>query len=81
MRSTKDKSYWKIDHDNCYERWRSLGTDCGICLSTCPFSHGIEFPDGGSFEDRPEAIREALAVSQEKYGMRRYIREPLELMK
>jgi len=75
------QAYWKIDHDNCYERWRSLGTDCGICLSTCPFSHGIEFPDSGSFEGRPEAIREALAASQEKYGMRRYIREPLELMK
>ncbi len=73
--------YWKIDHENCYERWRSLGTDCGICLSTCPFSHNISFPESGSFEGQTEAIEKALADAEEKYGMRRYIREPLDIMK
>lgn len=29
---------WKINPENCYKRWRQLGTDCGICLASCPLS-------------------------------------------
>lgn len=29
---------WKINQENCYTFWRRAGTDCGICLSTCPYS-------------------------------------------
>lgn len=29
---------WKIDADKCYKMWRTIGTDCGICLASCPFS-------------------------------------------
>ncbi len=34
---------WKIDPDRCYRYWRTLGTDCGLCLRTCPFAK----PDTG----------------------------------
>ena len=29
---------WPIDPERCYKYWRSLGTDCGLCLRTCPFA-------------------------------------------
>ncbi len=29
---------WPIDPDRCYKYWRTLGTDCGLCLRTCPFA-------------------------------------------
>lgn len=29
---------WKINQENCYTFWRRAGTDCGICMSTCPYS-------------------------------------------
>lgn len=29
---------WPIDADRCYKYWRTLGTDCGLCLRTCPFA-------------------------------------------
>ena len=30
---------WKINSDLCYRYWCTAGTDCGRCISVCPFSH------------------------------------------
>jgi ferredoxin len=29
---------WPMDPQRCYKYWRTLGTDCGLCLRTCPFA-------------------------------------------
>jgi reductive dehalogenase len=30
---------WRINADTCFRYWNTLGTDCGICMAVCPFSH------------------------------------------
>ena len=30
---------WQINSDKCFKYWCSAGTDCGRCMSTCPYSH------------------------------------------
>lgn len=30
---------WTTNIENCYSLWRKYGTDCGICMTVCPFSH------------------------------------------
>ncbi len=30
---------WQIDQESCYTYWCIAGTDCGKCMSDCPFSH------------------------------------------
>jgi len=30
---------WTTDDVRCYRYWRTVGTDCGICMAVCPFSH------------------------------------------
>jgi ferredoxin len=32
-------SKWPTSVERCYAYWRSMGTDCGICMAVCPFSH------------------------------------------
>ncbi len=32
-------SKWPTDVERCYAYWRAIGTDCGICMAACPFSH------------------------------------------
>lgn len=34
---------WKINPDSCFRYWAVVGTDCGRCLSVCPFSHPNSF--------------------------------------
>jgi reductive dehalogenase len=30
---------WAIDPDGCFRYWNAIGTDCGRCMSVCPYSH------------------------------------------
>jgi ferredoxin len=30
---------WQIDSEACFTLWCKLGTDCGRCMSVCPYSH------------------------------------------
>jgi ferredoxin len=30
---------WQIDSEKCYHFWTVSGTDCGRCISVCPFGH------------------------------------------
>ncbi|MCT4596087.1 MAG: 4Fe-4S dicluster domain-containing protein [Anaeromicrobium sp.] len=64
---------WKINAEECYRRWRALGTDCGICLANCPFSDNIP---GNLVNNLKEdwAKKEVLKNFTEKYPIRPYIR-------
>lgn len=69
---------WQINSEECYRRWRSLGTDCGICLSNCSFSDGIPLELVNRIKESKEARDEILRIHKEKYGIRPYIREKPE---
>lgn len=34
---------WQLDIDKCIYYWRVAGTDCGLCMKVCPYSHPPTF--------------------------------------
>ena len=34
---------WQINQEACFTYWASIGTDCGRCISVCPYSHPDNF--------------------------------------
>ena len=30
---------WRIDPNTCFRYWNVVGTDCGVCMTVCPYSH------------------------------------------
>ncbi|MFP4529302.1 MAG: reductive dehalogenase [Candidatus Kapaibacterium sp.] len=30
---------WQMNMESCFKYWRIIGTDCGLCMKVCPFSH------------------------------------------
>lgn len=34
---------WPIDVERCVRYWRLIGTDCGLCMRVCPYSHPRTF--------------------------------------
>ncbi|MCK5137581.1 MAG: 4Fe-4S dicluster domain-containing protein [Bacteroidales bacterium] len=30
---------WQINSEKCYHYWTLSGTDCGMCITACPYSH------------------------------------------
>jgi reductive dehalogenase len=29
---------WKLDAERCYSYWHAVGTDCGVCMASCPWT-------------------------------------------
>jgi ferredoxin len=73
---------WKVNQENCYNMWRSLGTDCGICISSCPFSQELEdIRDVATFKDKPELIKQVLDNYKKKHNTRPFIKGHPEWLK
>lgn len=34
---------WKINQEKCFTYWCKVGTDCGRCITVCPYSHPNNF--------------------------------------
>lgn len=30
---------WQINQETCFAYWNEIGTDCGVCMSVCPYAH------------------------------------------
>lgn len=39
MINNNGAKYWRVNTEMCYQYWCIAGTDCGRCVSVCPFSH------------------------------------------
>ena len=65
---------WTIDVETCYEKWRYLGTDCGMCISVCPFSQNLDnIKNCDSFKKNGRAIKLALDEYKSKFGSRVFV--------
>lgn len=39
-RSSEGESLrWRVDGEACFTYWCAVGTDCGVCIRVCPYSH------------------------------------------
>ena len=60
---------WFIDQEKCYSRWRNFGTDCGICISSCPIGQEISIEKIKNMTD--VEIIKFIDGYKEKYGTRK----------
>jgi len=35
---SRGAAHWSIRQERCFSYWKSLGTDCGVCIRVCPFA-------------------------------------------
>lgn len=40
---TRGVGKWQLNAEKCTRYWRVAGTDCGLCMKVCPFSHPPTF--------------------------------------
>lgn len=69
---------WYCNQEKCYDRWRSLGTDCGICLAVCPLSQDSPYElFGNDFTSYDKhTIKESLEHYNKNYGIRPFDKRP-----
>lgn len=76
----KSDGRWQTNQEACYEIWRRVGTDCGICLSSCPVSQEVGREYRGRLKDS-HMRKEMLEKYRGRYRKRNYINKPLDIMK
>ncbi|MBV1757377.1 MAG: 4Fe-4S dicluster domain-containing protein [Dethiosulfatibacter sp.] len=72
---------WQIIQEECYKKWRVLGTDCGICISSCPFSSNIPEELIDAYKKDPRNAEKILRHHEQKYKVRPFNKEKPEWMK
>ncbi|SDK67146.1 4Fe-4S dicluster domain-containing protein [Natronincola ferrireducens] len=73
-KETNGNLNWVIDQETCYIKWRYLGTDCGMCISSCPFSQEMEsIKNIDTFEGNDALIADVLSEFRKKYGKRPFV--------
>jgi len=74
---------WRINQEECYSYWCKSGTDCGRCISVCPYSHRSNiFHNGIRMLVRKSRLIRRIAVPLDNwaYGTRPGIRKMKEWM-
>ena len=64
---------WKLDAERCFAYWNIEGTDCGICMKVCPFSHPDQWVHNAVrwlIRRAPRSRRVVLAMDDFFYGRR-----------
>jgi ferredoxin len=72
---------WRINPESCFLYWNVMGTDCGICMKVCPYSHPNTAPHNmlrWGIARSGFVRREALWLDDLFYGKRPERREPPE---
>jgi len=36
--STRNIRHWSIQQEKCFSYWKTIGSDCGLCISVCPYT-------------------------------------------
>ncbi|MBO8154309.1 reductive dehalogenase domain-containing protein [Thermovirga sp.] len=62
----KMKDNWIFSSEKCYRVWRNVGTDCGVCISSCPFTQGAVDWTKLAETEAPEEYAQEIALSCQK---------------
>ncbi|MCK8061367.1 MULTISPECIES: 4Fe-4S dicluster domain-containing protein [unclassified Fusibacter] len=63
---------WSIKDEECYKVWRRVGTDCGVCLSVCPFSQGFTEEEWNMIKEGRLGMEKALESYSKRIPIRLY---------
>ncbi len=67
-RIVNGRTHYKMDDQTCHAMWFRSGTDCAVCLKSCPFSQGVDEADIEKMQKDPELIDAIVEKHIKKHG-------------
>ena len=58
---------WRHHDAKCMEMWMNLETGCGICMYSCPFSHGVDQNLIKEMKGNKDIILKIISLDKEKH--------------
>lgn len=80
-RSVNGRPFYKFDDNRCYDIWLKTGTDCGTCISACPFTQGLDLSKVDRIKEDPSVIQELMDEHHLTHGRRVYHKNDLPIVR
>jgi len=79
-RIVNGRKFYKFNDNLCFDMWTKSGTDCGICIQSCPFTQGVNIEKARKMKDNPSLMDEIMSEHFDKYDRRNYNNEELDIV-
>ncbi len=80
-RIREGRTFYRFDDQRCFQLWKNTGTDCSTCLSSCPFTQGIDAITIEAMQHDPAIIDDVIQAHLDAHSRRPYQKHPLEIVK
>ena len=80
-RMVNGRQFYKFNENSCFDLWAKAGTDCGVCIQSCPFTQGVDLEKVKKMKNNPEIMDELVKEHLDKHGRRKYIKNELDIIK
>ncbi len=80
-RMVNGRQFYKFSDNKCHDMWVKSGTDCGTCISACPFTQGVDQEKLSRIKEEPQLIDELMEEHYKKFGRRVYTKHDLDIVK
>ena len=81
-RHVNGRRFYRFDDQSCYKLFKTAGTDCGVCIQSCPFTHGIDVDTRTWMRGDRARIDKVIKTYLEETGpaRRKRYRKPLSIV-
>lgn len=80
-RWVNNRQFYQFDEQSCFKMFKTSGTDCGVCIQSCPFSYHIDAALIAKMKDDEKSIDHVIKNHLHHHGRRPRIKEPLDIVK
>lgn len=80
-RIVNGRQFYKFDDASCFEMWNHTGTDCGICIQSCPFTQGVDLELVDKMIGNEEVMDKIVRDHLDKYGRRNLIKKEHKMLR
>ncbi len=80
QRVVNGRKFYKFNENLCYDVWTKAGTDCGICIQSCPFTQGVDINKVKNMKNNLGLMNEIMKDHFDRYDRRNYNVEELDII-
>ncbi len=80
QRRVQGRTFYHLDDQSCYALFKTAGSDCGLCIQSCPFTHGIDPKTVQWMKHTPHRIDSVLKDYLNKNGRRPKDKKTLKIV-
>lgn len=80
-REVNGRPFYKFNDQSCFNMWVHMGTDCGTCIQSCPFTTGLDLQKVDKMKGDKSLMKELMQEHFDQTGRRAYTKHDLPIVR